>query len=213
MLPVIPNAERGEILSWYLALSDSGSRALRALTTRIIGRFAPDELVREEERQQAGESLRWAELPNGLTQLVAELSTGHAAEVKHAIAALAAPAPSACAPAVDIGTSQLRPAELGAIEKRDTRTPGKRRADAFVRLAQAAAELIDGGRSRTVSDVTGTAKVVVFVDHNTLIDQLGAADRLPGLGQSIDGELLDVGTVRRLACDAEIIPMVLGFQE
>lgn len=55
VLPVIPSAEREEILSWYLALSDSGSRALRALTTRIVGRFAPDELVRDEERQQACE--------------------------------------------------------------------------------------------------------------------------------------------------------------
>lgn len=123
VLPVIPSAEREEILSWYLALADSGSRALRALTTRIVGRFAPDELVRDEARQQACESLRWSDLPNGLTQLVAELSAGHAAEVKHAIQALAAPAPSACAPAVDSTNSGT--SEPGGSEVGNARTPGK----------------------------------------------------------------------------------------
>ena len=85
MLPVIPGADRGEVLSWYLALSHTGTAVLRELSARIIGRFAPEVLTGREEHQQACESLTWADLPNGLTRLTADLSIGHAAVIQHAI--------------------------------------------------------------------------------------------------------------------------------
>ncbi|UIJ33931.1 HNH endonuclease signature motif containing protein [Allobranchiibius sp. GilTou73] len=211
VLPVIPGADRDEVLCWYLALSHTGTRTLRDLSARIIGRFAPEVLVAQEEHQQACETLTWADLPNGLTRLTADLSAGHAAVIKHAIQALAAPAPATCT------DESASPAA-----EQDTRTPGKRRADALMELADTAARLLDGDRSHHTGTVGGSAKIVITLDHQTLIDQLHAAGKLesgsgddppshlPGIGRSINGDLLDAGTLRRLACDADLIPAVLG---
>ncbi|UIJ34216.1 HNH endonuclease signature motif containing protein [Allobranchiibius sp. GilTou73] len=209
VLPVIPGAKRDEVLSWYLALSHTGARTLRDLSARIIGRFAPEVLVAQEEHQQACETLTWADLPNGLTRLTADLSTGHAAVIKHAIQALAAPAPAlflANSSDVDAASDWA----CGAVAERDTRTPGKRRADALMELADTAARLLDGDRSHHTGTVGGSAKIVITLDHQTLIDQLTAAGHLPGIGRTINGDLLDAGTLRRMACDADVIPMVLG---
>ncbi|WP_208053445.1 HNH endonuclease signature motif containing protein [Allobranchiibius sp. GilTou38] len=211
VLPVMPGADREEVLCWYLALSHTGTRTLRDLSARIIGRFAPEVLVAQEEHQQACESLTWADLPNGLTRPTADLSTGHAAVIKHAIQALAAPAP--CATESD-----------SPVAERDACTPGKRRADALMELADTAARLLDGDRSHHSGTVGGSAKIVITLDHQTLIDQLHAAGKLesgsgddpprhlPGIGRSINGDLLDAGTLRRLACDADLIPAVLGTE-
>ena len=206
VLPVIPGADREEVLSWYLALSHTGARTLRDLSARIIARFAPDVLVAREEQQQACETLTWADLPNGLTRLTADLSTGHAAILKHAIQSLSAPAPASC----EAPTGNATDATVGAARERDTRTPGKRRADALVELAQTAARLLDGNRSHGAANVSGSATIVVTLDHQTLTDQLTTAGHLPGIGRSINGDLLDAGTLRRMACDADLIPAVLG---
>ena len=52
--------------------------------------------------------------------------------------------------------------------------------------------------------VTDKAKLVVTVEHDVL------AGQLRGTGAAMSGDVLSVATVRRLACDAAIIPMVLG---
>ncbi len=105
---------------------------------------------------------------------------------------------------------------------RDVRTPGKRRADALVRLVETAANVLDGTASRPVGEIGGTAKLVVTLDYDTLLarlqgtghldvaDHASAPTYLPGVGRTSDGQLLDAGTLRRLACDADVIPMVLG---
>ena len=225
ILPLLPTAERDDLLGRYLSLSDHGTRTLRELSTRIVGEFAPERLVREEEVQQGCESVFWADLPSGLTRFVAELSGGHAAVVKHALRALSAPAP-ALAPALD----------------RDVRTPAKRRADALVRLVETAAGVLDGSTPRPVGEFGGTAKLLITMDYATLYTALrdkglvtdtntgtdtdtdtdtatdvgtdsGAGPvpaYLPGVGRSTGGDYLDAGTLRRLACDADLIPVVLG---
>lgn len=96
VLSLVPGADRDEVLGWFLAASRTDARALRDLSARIIGRFAAEVLVVDEARQQGCESLSWADLPNGLTRLTADLSTGHAAIVKHAIGAFSAPKPATC---------------------------------------------------------------------------------------------------------------------
>ncbi|NYJ74365.1 HNH endonuclease signature motif containing protein [Allobranchiibius huperziae] len=211
VLPVIPGAERDEVLCWYLALSHTGTRTLRDLSARIIGRFAPEVLVAQEEHQQACETLTWADLPNGLTRLTADLSTGHAAVIKHAIQALSAPRSDGnTADAAADPTPSAAPSAPGAVTERDTRTPSKRRADALTELAEVAARLLDGDRSHSSGTVGGSAKIVITLDRQTLIDQLSAAGHLPGIGRTINGDLLDAGTLRRMACDADLIPAVLG---
>ncbi|MBO1765481.1 HNH endonuclease signature motif containing protein [Allobranchiibius sp. GilTou38] len=208
----LPTVDRDELMGRYLSLSAYGPRALRELSTRIRGQYAPEQLVRDEEVQQECESVRWYGLPGGLTRFEADLSTGNAAIVKHALQALSAPAPAA------------PDAETGAPE-RDTRTPAKRRADALVRLVDTAAGILDGTAPRPVGEFGGTAKILVTMDYNTLYEGLQKAGRLgqngpneggsaptylPGIGRTTDGDHLDAGTLRRLACDADLIPAVLG---
>ncbi|MBO1754683.1 HNH endonuclease signature motif containing protein [Allobranchiibius sp. CTAmp26] len=234
ILPQLPTADRDDLLGRYLSLSDYGAKTLRELTTRILGEYAPQRLVRDEERQQECESVYWADLPSGLTRFVAELSGGHAAVVKHALRALSAPTPapqpspaSTNDPDSDSGTGPLLETGAGTPE-RDPRTPAKRRADALVRLVDTAAGVLDGTTPRPVGEFGGTAKILVTMDYATLYEglrnagrlhqdsQLGSHDSqsgptyLPGIGRTTDGDYLDAGTLRRLACDADLIPAVLG---
>ncbi|UIJ34022.1 HNH endonuclease signature motif containing protein [Allobranchiibius sp. GilTou73] len=231
ILPQLPTADRDDLLGRYLSLSDHGWRTLRELSTRILGEYAPQRLVRDEERQQACESVLWADLPSGLTRFVAELSGGHAAVVKHALRALSAPTPQPCATSTD---DPCDAPNIGPLPQtgtsapgRDTRTPAKRRADALVRLVDTAAGVLDGTSSRPVGEFGGTAKILVTLDLNTLYEGLRETGRLsqhgsddggfaptylPGIGRTTDGDHLDAGTLRRLACDADLIPAVLGTE-
>lgn len=80
----------------------------------------------------------------------------------------------------------------------DQRTPGQRRADALgavCRLALDCGELPDNGGDRP--------QLVVTVEHDVLAGRLGA-------GVLDTGHLLTPEAVRRLACDAAILPAVLG---
>ncbi|UIJ33998.1 HNH endonuclease signature motif containing protein [Allobranchiibius sp. GilTou73] len=230
ILPQLPTADRDDLLSRYLSLSDYGARTLRELTTRILGEYAPQQLVRDEERQQDCESVFWADLPSGLTRFVAELSGGHAAVVKRALRALCAPSPETpTAPQGSPTSTSEDPAVLletgSSAPERDMRTPAKRRADALVRLVDTAAGVLDGTSPRPVGEFGGTAKILVTMDYATLYEGLQKAGRLgqhtsdntelaptylPGIGRTTDGEHLDAGTLRRMACDADLIPVVLG---
>jgi hypothetical protein len=80
----------------------------------------------------------------------------------------------------------------------DLRSAGQRRVDALVevcRLASACGQLPDNGGDRP--------QVVVTIDYDRLRDQVGAAT-------FDDGAHLSAAAARRIACDAGIIPAVLG---
>src|SRR3954470_17348119 len=79
----------------------------------------------------------------------------------------------------------------------DLRSSDQRRADALVEVCRRAAAA--GGQAPT----TAKAAVVVTMDYQDLKDRTGA-------GSTLTGELLAPETVRRMACDASIIPAVLG---
>jgi hypothetical protein len=72
------------------------------------------------------------------------------------------------------------------------------------RQAQALIALVNGA-SESVSDVPGRAEIVVHVDLETLQSGLHAG----GTCRTALGADLPVETVRRLACEAEILPVVL----
>ena len=81
---------------------------------------------------------------------------------------------------------------------RDTRTPGQRRADALVeicRLVLHAGDLPDNGGDRP--------QITLTIPFATLRDQIGA-------GTLDDGSELSAATARRMACDAAILPAILG---
>ncbi len=99
-------------------------------------------------------------------------------------------------------TAALDPlsAPLAAVEGvPDPRSPGQRRADGLADLAQI-------GLASGDIPASGGAKptVVVTVGLDVLTGRLAGAGLLPG------GEAVSAATARRIACDAKIVPVVLG---
>ena len=92
------------------------------------------------------------------------------------------------------------PAPAGDSGQRDERTPAQRRADALVTLARLAAD------ADTRGPMGASCRVVVTIDWDTLKTALG------GHGQAHDGTILTPSQARRMACDAELLPTVLGGQ-
>ncbi|GAB3751068.1 hypothetical protein GCM10027599_09170 [Yimella radicis] len=196
---VLPTADRGEVFSWFLGLEPgSGAKAVHELTKRIIAMFGDEVLDETEDAVRAHESLTWMNLPEGMVRLIADLSPDHAEIVKHAIGALSAPAP-----VTDCCDEPNHRHNEGAAKtgEPDTRPPGKRRADALLTLIAMGAQGIDGdGSIKTF----GSARLVVTIDYDVF------AKALAGLGVTDTGVGVTPDTIRQLACDAEIIPMVLG---
>lgn len=90
-----------------------------------------------------------------------------------------------------------------ALEERDplavTLTPEQRRADALVAM------IINHGEGRRAPKVGGDRpRVVVTLDYDKLLRDAAAA------GLIGDGEPLSAGDLRRLCCDADLLPAVLG---
>ncbi len=83
----------------------------------------------------------------------------------------------------------------------DPRDHGARLWDALVATAQHSLD------TQLPPETHGTpARLLITVDHHTLKADLEAA----GVGTTADGTDLPPDTLRRLACDAEILPAVLG---
>ena len=78
-------------------------------------------------------------------------------------------------------------------------TPEKRRADALIAM------IINHGEGRSAPKVGGDRpRIVVTVDYARLLADVAAA------GLVGDGEPLSAGDLRRLCCDADLLPAVLG---
>lgn len=90
-----------------------------------------------------------------------------------------------------------------AIERRDpladALTPDQRRADALIALLDSV------GKSAPVAGA-GTPRVLVTLSYDKLQSQAA------GAGLIADGEALSAGELRRLCCDADLIPAVLGTE-
>ena len=141
----------------------------------------PDRLVEDEVAvRRAMRSLVKGNGPLGMSRYTLLLDEEGAAIVDAAVDALARPAPDA-----DTGEP-------------DPRTPAARRADALLELVSRAVSAPEG--------VPRQAKTSLVVTIG--LDVL--AGRCRGAGLSIAGDLLTAGSVRRLACDAEVVPAVLG---
>lgn len=83
-------------------------------------------------------------------------------------------------------------------EQADPRLPATRRADALLEVVSR------GVGSPGAAPSTDRAKVVVTVDLPVL------EGRVEGAGHTLTGHVLSAASVRRLACDAEVVPVVLG---
>jgi hypothetical protein len=194
--PVLPTADRDEILGWFLQVDPSlGTAGLAQLTRRIIARFAPDKLSTGDEKLEHTETLSWATTPTGMTRLVAELAPVNAAILKDALTARSAPHPAT--PADHASTESSSP--TGPAEAmRDERSPGKRRVDALMDLIGA------GARAATRDGIQAGAATVLLT--------MNLQELLAGHGATITGtgDVVDAGAARRFACTADLIPIVLG---
>ncbi len=91
-----------------------------------------------------------------------------------------------------------RPRRDPLSHERDPRTPAARRADALL------AVIGRGVGSPGEAPTTARTSVVVTIGLQDLLDGLR------GRGVTLGQEVLSPATVRRMACDAALIPMVLG---
>ncbi len=169
----------------------------------------PKDLDRLDAARASARGL-WFSRPNhtGMVNLTGVLDPEGAAVLRSAIDPLAAPAPL---------TDQH-----GHLIEPDPRPAHQRRADALVEI------VARGVSAPGAAPTTDKAKIVVTIDHKALQDALcglgassgGSGGRRPAAQEGVrtaggvcqSGEVLSPATARRLACDAEIIPVVLGSE-
>lgn len=95
-------------------------------------------------------------------------------------------------------------AEVEATGVEDTRAAGQRRYEALMTVVRRGVAGTKG------QPTTPKAMVAVTIDFEVLKRMLSEAGDAPGCGATLDGALVSADTIRRLACEADIIPMVLG---
>ncbi|YAL84603.1 DUF222 domain-containing protein [Dermacoccaceae bacterium W4C1] len=196
---VLPNATRSQVFGYFLQLPPgSGARTVHELTRRLIDRFGREgALDHNEEVLEQHESVTFTPLPCGMTRMIADLSPDHTEILRTALTALSAPAPatSCCA------DPHHRHAPGSQTTADDARTPAKRRADALMLLLAHGSRSVDeAGGVHT----HGSARLVVTIDYAALSQQLR------GAGVTDHDTAMTPATVRQLACEAEVLPMVLA---
>ncbi|MDU0314714.1 DUF222 domain-containing protein [Phycicoccus sp. M110.8] len=148
---------------------------------RTADLLRPDRLVEHDaDVRRAHRSLAKSRGPCGMSRYTLLLDEEGAAVVDAAVDALSRPRPDA-----DTG-------------EHDPRTPAARRADALVDLVARAVAAPDGQPKQPKAMVAVTVPLEVL------------QRRCRGAGVLPDGSHLTAETVRRLACDAHVVPAVLG---
>jgi hypothetical protein len=174
-------------------LATVGRRLVEVVDPDAVDRRLEAALEREERAAHHGRYLTIGQDRAGGVRIKGRGSAEDGALIKAALMPLTRPDPATDPDTVD--------------EPLDPRDHGARLWDALVAVTQHG---LDTGR---VPDSHATPpRLLVTLDHQTLKDELdarGIATRA-GVGTTEDGTDLPPGVLRRLACDAEIIPAVLG---
>lgn len=159
------------------------SKELAVAITRTGRLLTPDrELEDDDRRAKAGRAMFRHEGPAGMTSYRVVLDAEGAAVVDAALSALSAPV-------------------KGPNGEHDERPAAQRRADALVET------LRRGVSSPGAAPKSDKAQVHVTIKLSDLVGR-GAH----GAGVTLTGQVLAPSVVRRMACDAGIIPVVLGGQ-
>nr|WP_238338160.1 HNH endonuclease signature motif containing protein [Pedococcus badiiscoriae] len=163
--------------------AEHGPRGCRLLRSALLARYGRDGVLQDE--QDAGKTFvslsQPHDSPGGISEYRLSLDAEGRAVLEAALGPLSAP----------------RPVE----GERDLRSSDRRRGDALVQLVRRAVAA-DG----TVGKNSSTT-LFLTMDWESLRDAVGAATTL---GSVDSGSHLAAETVRRLACDASVIPVVLG---
>jgi hypothetical protein len=176
--------------------SDYAPAALRRLGARILDHVAPQvadrldavALERAERRAWCERGLTLSAPISGLVRVGGHLTVEDAAIVSAAMDPLTRPNPDNCS----------GPGRPDHDEAADLRSPAQRRADALVevcRLALRTGDLPDSGGE--------PPQLAVTVAYDPLTRALG-------VGRLDTGDRLSPAAVRRIACDAHLLPVVLS---
>lgn len=165
-----------------------GPHEVHTLAQRLAYHVDQDGAFRDEERQFEDRELHFAVGCDGMTLLKGRLDRETGAKLRAALEPLSAP----------------RPESNGT---KDPRTAGQRNADALAEvldIALAADDLPRAGGQRP--------HITVTVPLDSLRRQLPWDT--PGVAGTIQttGQPLTATQIRRLACDADVLPMVLGSE-
>ncbi|MEO8556073.1 MAG: DUF222 domain-containing protein [Actinomycetota bacterium] len=177
-------AKREEALASLTQMAQTGyDRHVVAVGRSLMALVGADRsLERNENILAALSSLRLSPLDNGMIRVSGQLDPEAGAVLTSALDPLSAPNP------------------CEANGGRDPRPADRRRAEALIEVCRRAAAA--GGSA----PATTKAQIMVTIEYDRL------ADPLRGGGTTLSGQVLAPETIRRLACDASIIPMVLGSQ-
>ena len=161
-----------------------GPPGVRRLRTALVARYgAPDELQREQDAAARHVELSTpVDQGDGIFTYRFTVDTEGKAVVEAAIGPLSRPVP-------------------GPEGERDTRWPGQRRGQALVQVCRRA---VAAGAGLGTSP---KATLFLTMSLEDLIARIGAAHVL---GPGSHPVLVAPETVRRLACDASVVPAVLG---
>ncbi len=174
---------------------EHGPAGVRAVRPELLARYgAPDELEHEQARMARGRALSQPTVDDGLHEYRLVLDPEGAAVLETALSALSAPAP-------------CEDAETGRREP-DLRTSDQRRADALVEVVRAAVTSMD-----TRSGRGAKATLLVTMTLADLQDRTYAGTTISGSSNgngTHPGALLAPETVRKMACDGAVVPVVLG---
>jgi hypothetical protein len=183
--PLLAEGAEPAVLEGLITMAVAhGARGCRMLRARLLAQYGLDgQLQGEQDAARRFVALSQPRVDAaGLAQYSMTLDPEGRAVLEAALGPLSAPRP------VD--------------GERDLRGSDRRRGEALVTLVRAAVA------SGTVAPRSTKAQLFVTVDYDTL--RQGGSGAGATVGGADAGSLLGPGTVRRLACDAGVIPVVLG---
>jgi hypothetical protein len=190
LAPVLRPEAVGTVTAGLVDLAERwGPTMMRRLRPRLLAEFGQQGVIDDlHERLTAAARLSAPLVESGdLTEYQLLMTPEQAAALEAAIGPLSAPAPNP---------------ETG---ERDLRPSGQRRVEALTEVCRrSSAADLDG----TADVVAGSAAVLhVSVELSDLEARAGAAEVL---GSTADGTLIAPEDLRRIACDAVLVPYVLG---
>jgi hypothetical protein len=186
--PLLQDGAEGPVLAGLVSMGEShGCPGVRSLRPAMLARYGLGVVVQEEQDRRAGLTVLscGTDIGGGVTEYRMRLTPESRAVVEAALNVLTRPA------VVD-----------GA---RDPRTVDQRRGDALVEVCRRAVTLTDAGATVTAAGVKATVLVSVSLDDLRTLCRPGTL-----VGGVDGGVVLGPETVRKLACDGAVVPVVLG---
>ena len=182
--PRLAQGAEGPVLDGLIDVASWGRpRDVRGIRDRLVAKYgATGEFQAEQDRLQERRSLSQAFSDgSGLFEYTMVVDAEARATIEAAVQGLSAPRPADGEP--------------------DRRPSGQRRMDALLEVVRRGVASADG--------VATTPKAELFVTVS-LDDLVGRANAATVFGSGEAGALLAPETARRIACDAGIVPVVLG---